>query len=172
MNFVLFLHRSKFASQEWSLRHPDPMIEDCRRCTVTVARPVASRQQGNVLHNRDLCRIISSFIPSTAMQGVPDNSVNDNDSFDYNDYYPPPHPILHTNNYGGFNFSATSSTFYVSLLICIYVPCTVCMCVCMYVYMYVCMYVTMYVCNFVVCMCVCMYFLSQHELLILWVYMY
>ena len=77
-NLVQFLHISGFASQQWSVRHPDPMevgmmlmtappsssssssVEDDRSAR---AGPVASRQQRKVFHNRDLCRIISSFIP-------------------------------------------------------------------------------------------------------------
>jgi hypothetical protein len=74
-NFVQFLHISGFASQQWSVRHSDPMmmlmaapppssssVEDGRAAR---AGPVARRQQRNVLYNRDLCRIISSFIPDT-----------------------------------------------------------------------------------------------------------
>jgi hypothetical protein len=70
-NFVQFLHMSGFASQQWSDRHPDPMAASSALSppsmevdsAVTKAGLVASRQQRNVLHNRDLCRIISAFIP-------------------------------------------------------------------------------------------------------------
>ena len=86
-NYVQFLHMSGFSSQQWSVRYPD-IVEGSgvrhtgqrrSRCPVRPvgrcgppggggdavrARPVASsRQQGNVLHNRDLCRIISGYIP-------------------------------------------------------------------------------------------------------------
>jgi hypothetical protein len=69
-NFVQFLHMSGFASQQWSVRHPDPMAYSLSPPPMEVdsaarAGPVASRQQRNVLHNRDLCRIISAFIPNT-----------------------------------------------------------------------------------------------------------
>ena len=73
-NFAQFLHMSGFASQQWSVRHPDPMestfsiqpmIKDNSCCAR--GRPVVPIiQQANVLHNRDLCRIISAFIPTTS----------------------------------------------------------------------------------------------------------
>ena len=73
-SFVQFLHMSGFASQQWSVRHPDPMAAPSAPPSMEVGRaaragPVARRQQGNVLHNRDLCRIISAFIPNTAHGG-------------------------------------------------------------------------------------------------------
>jgi hypothetical protein len=67
-NFVLCLHEFEFASQQWSVRHPDPMLENeappffIADYSQARAGPIAPRQLRNVLHNRDLCRIISSFI--------------------------------------------------------------------------------------------------------------
>jgi hypothetical protein len=87
-SFVQFLHMSGFASQQWSVRHPNPMtaypspppsIEDG---SAARAGPVARRQQGNVLHNRDLCRIISAFIPNTPHSF--DDDVDEVEE-DYND---------------------------------------------------------------------------------------
>ena len=69
-NFVQFLHLSGFASQRWSIRHhhpdriqpssmmiaaPPSLLEDGSAARVG---PVTPRQQGSVLYNRDLCRII------------------------------------------------------------------------------------------------------------------
>ena len=74
-SFVQFLHMSGFASQQWSVRHPNPMtaypspppsIEDD---SAAKAGPIASRQRRNVLHNRDLCRIISAYVPNSAHGG-------------------------------------------------------------------------------------------------------
>jgi hypothetical protein len=65
-NFVLFLHDCEFASQQWSARHPNPMLENAAPPADNNRKartgPVAPRQRRNVLYNRDLCRIISSFI--------------------------------------------------------------------------------------------------------------
>ena len=71
-SLVQFLHMSGFASHLWSVRHPDPMAAPSASSPSSMAYdsavragPVARRQQRNVLHNRDLCRIISAFIPNT-----------------------------------------------------------------------------------------------------------
>ena len=71
-SFVQFLHMSGFASQQWSVRYPNPMAVPSLSSPPSMevgsaarAGPVASRQQRNVLYNRDLCRIISAFIPNT-----------------------------------------------------------------------------------------------------------
>ena len=63
-NFVQFLHMSGFSSQQWSVRYPDIVEDGGGGGDAVRARPVAPRQQGNVLHNRDLCRIISGYIPN------------------------------------------------------------------------------------------------------------
>ena len=66
-NFVQFLHMSGFASpKQWNFRRRNPIEPssmEANGATVSRAGPVARRQQGNVLHNGDLCRIISTFIP-------------------------------------------------------------------------------------------------------------
>ena len=113
-NYVQFLHMSGFSSQQWSVRYPD-IVEGsgvCHtgqrrsRCPVRPvgrcgpggggdavrARPVASsRQLGNVLHNRDLCRIISGYIPNVYYNDKDDgggssdaNDDDDNYSYSYN----------------------------------------------------------------------------------------
>ena len=87
-NFVQFLHMSGFASQLWSVRHPDPIAAPFSPPLMEVesaasAGPVASRQKGNVLYNRDLCRIISTFIPNTEHSF--DDDDDDDDDDDYHD---------------------------------------------------------------------------------------
>ena len=71
-NFVQFLHMSGFASQQWSIRHPNPMEPSILIATSSMedgsaarAGPMAHIQLRNALYNRDLCRIISTFIPAT-----------------------------------------------------------------------------------------------------------
>jgi len=59
---------------------PPPSIEDD---SAAKAGPIASRQQRNVLHNRDLCRIISAFIPNTPHSF--DDDIDEVDE-DYNNY--------------------------------------------------------------------------------------
>ena len=63
-NFVQFLHIGGFASQQWN-RQPNQMepLMLIDASPPSMAAPVVRRQQGSVLHNRDLCRIISAFIP-------------------------------------------------------------------------------------------------------------
>ena len=83
-NFVQFLHMSGFASQLWSVRHPDPIAAPFSPPLMKVesaasAGPVASRQKGNVLYNRDLCRIISTFIPNTEHSFDDDDDDDDHD---------------------------------------------------------------------------------------------
>ena len=86
-NFVQFLHMSGFASQLWSVRHPDPIAAPFSPPLMEVesaasAGPVASRQKGNVLYNRDLCRIISTFIPNTEHSFDDDDDDDDDDDHD------------------------------------------------------------------------------------------
>ena len=72
LRHVQFLQMSGFASQQWSVPHPDdPMMAyslsppPMEVNSAVRAGPVASRQQRKVFHNRDLCRIISAFMPNT-----------------------------------------------------------------------------------------------------------
>ena len=45
-------------------------------------RPVVARQQSEVLYNRDLCRIISTLIPSTFHDEGDDEDVEEDDDED------------------------------------------------------------------------------------------
>ena len=54
----------RICAQQWN-RQPNQMepLMLIDASPPSMAAPVVRRQQGSVLHNRDLCRIISAFIP-------------------------------------------------------------------------------------------------------------